>query len=65
MPTRRQFIRSVSAAGVVLATSGLLARAAVPAMTKRAQAATTPDKALQMLTEGNKRFVSGWYLDVQ
>ncbi len=59
MTTRRQFIQSVSAAGVLLATSGRLARAAVPAMTKRAQAATTPDKALQMLKEGNKRFVSG------
>ncbi len=59
MTTRRQFIQSVSAAGVLLATSGRLARAAVPATTKRAQAATTPDKALQMLKEGNKRFVSG------
>ena len=59
MTTRRQFIQSVSAAGVLLATSGRLARAAVPAMTKRAQAATTPDKALQMLKEGNTRFVSG------
>ncbi len=59
MTTRRQFIQSVSAAGVLLATSGRLARAAVPAMTKRAQAATTPDQALQMLKDGNKRFVSG------
>ena len=59
MTTRRQFIQSVSAAGVLLATSGRLAQAAVPAMTKGAQAATTPDKALQMLKEGNKRFVSG------
>ncbi len=59
MTTRRQFIQSFSAAGVLLATSGRLARAAVPAMTKGAQAATTPDKALQMLKEGNKRFVSG------
>jgi len=59
MTTRRQFIQLFSAAGVLLATSGRLARAAVPAMTKGAQAATTPDKALQMLKEGNKRFVSG------
>ncbi len=59
MTTRRQFIQSFSVAGVLLATSGRLARAAVPAMTKGAQAATTPDKALQMLKEGNKRFVSG------
>jgi len=59
MKSRRQFIQSVSAAGVLLATSGRLARAAVPAMTREDQAATTPDKALQMLKEGNKRFVSG------
>jgi len=59
MTTRRQFIQSVPVAGVLLATSVRLARAAVPATTKRAQAATTPDKALQMLKEGSKRFVSG------
>ena len=59
MATRRQFIQSVSAAGVLLATSVRPAQAAVPAMTKKAQAAITPDKALQMLKEGNERFVSG------
>ncbi len=59
MATRRQFIHSVSAAGVLLATSVRPAQAAVPAMTKKTQAATTPDKALQMLKEGNERFASG------
>ena len=47
MTTRRQFIQSVSAAGVLLATAVRPAQAAVPAMTKKAQAATIPDKALQ------------------
>ncbi len=59
MTTRRQFIQSASAAGVLLATSVRPAQAAVPAMTKKTQAATTPDQALQLLKEGNKRCVSG------
>ena len=59
MPSRRQFIQSLSMAGVLLTASGRLARAEAPTMTQEKQKAKTPEKALQMLKDGNERFVSG------
>ena len=64
---RRDFIKKAgsgllaTAAGSGIALSALQAHAAQSAMTqtKKAQAAITPQKALQMLKEGNSRFVQG------
>ena len=51
----------IAAAGSSLALSTLRAHAAQTAVTqtKQSQGATTPQKALQMLKEGNMRFVQG------
>src|SRR5262245_66606745 len=59
MSTRRQFLQSLSAGGALLALSGRAARADVPAMSKEAQRAMTPEQALTALKEGNERFVNG------
>ena len=64
---RRNFIKKAggtliaAAAGSSLALSTMRAHAAQSAVTqtKQTQAATTPQKALQMLKEGNSRFVQG------
>ena len=58
MATRRQFIQLASAAGILLGTS-VRSGGAAETMTKTAQDATTPEKALQELKDGNRRFVSG------
>ncbi len=63
MTTRRQFLRSLSAAGALLAASGRAAAAAVPAMTMQARDAMTPDQALALLRAGNERFVTGRMLE--
>jgi carbonic anhydrase len=59
MTTRREFLGTVSAAGVLLATSSRSAHAETAVMTKESQANMTPDQALAALKEGNQRFVSG------
>ena len=64
---RRDFMKKAgsgllaTAAGSGIALSALQAHAAQSAMTqtKKTQAAITPQKALQMLKEGNNRFVQG------
>jgi len=64
---RRNFIKKAggsliaAAAGSSLALSAMRAHAAQSAVTqtKQTQGATTPQKALQMLKEGNSRFVQG------
>ncbi len=69
--SRRSFLKgagtSLIAAGA-LAGIGLQARSAYAAQTaetqsKESQAATTPEKALQMLKDGNARFVHGKMLE--
>ncbi len=62
MPTRRQFLKSLSAAGALLAVSGREAFADVPTMTKAAQRDMTPEQALTRLKEGNRRFLDGTML---
>jgi carbonic anhydrase len=69
---RRRFLRG---AGGALAASGAVSALALSAgtvlaahheavtQTKETQAATTPEKALQMLKEGNARFVAGKMLE--
>ncbi|MCI0454864.1 MAG: carbonic anhydrase [Candidatus Dadabacteria bacterium] len=59
MANRRQFLQSLSAAGILLAVSGSSVQSEVPVMSKEAQGDTTPDQALALLKEGNERFVSG------
>ena len=64
---RRNFMKKAggsliaAAAGSSLALSTMQAHAAQSAVTqtKQTQSATTPQKALQMLKEGNARFVQG------
>ena len=64
---RRDFMKKAgsgllaTAAGSTIALSALQAHAAQSAVTqtKKTQAAITPQKALQMLKEGNSRFVQG------
>jgi carbonic anhydrase len=59
MPTRRQVLRSLSSVGALLALSGRMASADVPATSKKTQAEMTPGRALAVLEEGNERFRSG------
>lgn len=67
---RRKFLKNAGgslfavAAGSSLALSAMRAQAAQSAVTqtKQTQAAITPQKALQMLKEGNSRFVQGMML---
>jgi len=59
MITRRRFLESASAAGVLWAISGRAARADAPAMTRETRDAMTPDQALDALVQGNARFVGG------
>ena len=64
---RRNFMKKAggsliaAAAGSSLALSAMRAHAAQSAVTqtKQTQGATTPQKALQMLKEGNSRFAPG------
>ncbi len=62
MISRRLFLQSLSAAGVLLAVSGSSVRSEVPVMSKGAQGDTTLDQALAFLKEGNERFVNGTML---
>jgi carbonic anhydrase len=63
MPSRREFLQTLSAAGALLALSGRAALADVPAMSKVAQRDMTPEQALAQLREGNERFVAGKMLE--
>jgi carbonic anhydrase len=60
--TRRDFVKTVGLAGLAVAgvgvTGALFAPEALAIFTQEAQAAITPAKALEMLKEGNERFVS-------
>jgi carbonic anhydrase len=65
---RRSFLKNAGGSLVAVGAASSLAATARPALaaghgyvtqTKETQAATTPDKALQMLKEGNARFVQG------
>jgi carbonic anhydrase len=59
MSTRREFLRSLSAAAVLSAVPGRAALADVPPMSREEQRAMTPEQALERLKEGNARFVDG------
>lgn len=59
MTTRRRFIQSSAVTGLFLGAYGPLALADVAAMSAQAQKAITPDEALELLREGNARFVRG------
>jgi carbonic anhydrase len=63
MTTRRRFLQSASATGLMLALSGRGASGQVPSMTKEARRGITPDQALALLEEGNARFVTGKMLE--
>ena len=57
MSSRRQFIQSTAATGSFLGSYGPFALADVGAISAKSQKAVTPDQALEMLKEGNERFV--------
>lgn len=59
MTNRRQFLKSTSAAAILLALSGRVAWADRPVMTEKKQSNMSPDDALAALKEGNQRFVNG------
>jgi carbonic anhydrase len=59
MSTRREFLRSLSAAAALAAVPGRAAFADVPAMSREEQRNMTPEQALARLKEGNERFVGG------
>jgi carbonic anhydrase len=59
-PLTSLFALAVAVAAASFLSSGaVLAESASTALTQEAQAAITPAKALEMLKEGNERFVSG------
>jgi len=60
MITRRQLLMAVPTmtAALAIPTKAALALE-VPAMTKEARSQLTPDQALELLQDGNERFVSG------
>ena len=61
MNTRRQFLKSLSAAGAagaLFALPGRAAAAEIPAMSREAQRAMTPEQALTALKAGNERFLN-------
>jgi len=63
MSSRRNFIKTAAAAGVIVAATGLSATkakaGAAVVMTPEKQQELTPDQSLEILKEGNKRFLSG------
>jgi carbonic anhydrase len=60
--TRRDFVKTVGLTGLAVAgvgmTGAMFAPEALAVFTQEAQAAVTPAKALEMLKQGNERFVS-------
>lgn len=63
MSTRRQFLRSLSAAAALFAVSGRTAAAKASAMSKERQQSMTPEQALAELKAGNERFLQGRMLE--
>lgn len=64
MATRRNFIKTAAAAGLAVAATGYGTAKTAKAgsaliMTPEKQQALTPDESLQILKDGNKRFVNG------
>ena len=65
MTTRRNFLKTAAAAGFAVAAAGYgtaataSAKGAALIMTPEKQQALTPDQSLQILKDGNGRFVSG------
>lgn len=65
MNTRRNFIKTAAAAGIAVAATGYGATKTVKAtgaatiMTPEKQQALTPDQSLQILKDGNERFING------
>jgi len=63
MSSRRKFIKTAAAAGIAVAATGYsttMAKAgSALVMTPEKQQSLTPDKSLDILIEGNKRFISG------
>ncbi len=64
MATRRNFLKTAAAAGIAVAATGYGTTKTAKAgsaliMTPEKQQALTPDQSLQILKDGNKRFVDG------
>ena len=60
MTTRRQLLKVIPAVAATIAVSGhAFAATEIPAMTKKARNQLTPSKALELLKDGNERFVKG------
>lgn len=58
-PSRRAFLRAAALSGVAASLPAAAAWAARPYAHPAVTDATTPDEALALLAEGNRRFVSG------
>jgi len=67
MNSRRDFLKTAGAAGLAIAATGYSTTTAKAGsalvMTPEKQKALTPDQSLEILMEGNKRFVSGKMLN--
>jgi len=67
MNSRRDFLKTAGAAGLAIAATGYSTTTAKAGsalvMTPEKQKALTPDQSLEILMEGNKRFVSGKILN--
>ncbi len=59
MLSRRLALQSLSALSAATLASGAQAQASCEVFTSKTQSAVTPDSALQMLKDGNTRFVEG------
>jgi len=63
MSSRRKFIKTAAAAGIAVAATGYSTTTAKAGsalvMTPEKQQELTPDQSLEILKEGNKRFVNG------
>jgi len=63
MTTRRTFLRTASAAGLLLATAGRGVAAPVEPVTREGRRDLTPDEALARLQQGNARLLDGTTLE--
>jgi len=60
MTTRRQLLKVIPAVAATIAVSGrAFAAMEIPAMTKKTRSQLTPSQALELLKDGNERFVKG------
>ncbi len=60
MTTRRQLLKTIPAiAATFVMSDRALAATEIPAMTKEARSQLTSDQALELLKDGNQRFVNG------